>query len=39
MKYSEGFGKNSSKILLGTAYFGETISEADSFKIMDTYVS
>lgn len=38
MKYSEGFGINSSKILLGTAYFGDTISEAESFAIMDTYV-
>ena len=39
MRYSDGFGKNSSKILLGTAYFGENISEAESFEIMDTYVS
>ena len=38
MRYSEGFGINSSKILLGTAYFGETISEEESFAIMDTYV-
>ena len=37
MKYSMSFGKNSSKILLGTAYFGETISKEDSFEIMDTY--
>ncbi len=37
MKYSESFGKTSSKILLGTAYFGETISEKDSFEIMDVY--
>ncbi|MDO5479993.1 MAG: aldo/keto reductase [Clostridia bacterium] len=39
MKYSESFGKSSSKILLGTAYFGETISEKDSFDIMDKYYS
>ncbi len=39
MRYCNGFGKNSSKILLGTAYFGENISEADSFEIMDTYVA
>ncbi|MBP3447607.1 MAG: aldo/keto reductase [Clostridia bacterium] len=37
MKYSDSFGKRSSKILLGTAYFGDTISEAESFQIMDTY--
>lgn len=37
MKYSCGFGKRSSKILLGTAYFGDTISESDSFDIMDKY--
>ena len=39
MKYSESFGKLSSKILLGTAYFGETISEKDSFEIMDKFYS
>lgn len=38
MKYSDSFGKNSSKIILGTAYFGDTISPEDSFKIMDTFV-
>ena len=38
MKYSNSFGKKSSKILLGTAYFGDTISPEESFKIMDTYV-
>ncbi len=37
MKYSNSFGKKSSKILLGTGYFGDTISEAESFAIMDTY--
>ena len=38
MRYSNGFGINGSKILLGTAYFGDTISVEDSFRIMDTYV-
>ena len=37
MRYSYSFGKKSSKILLGTAYFGDSISEADAFKIMDKY--
>ena len=41
MKYSDSFGKEftkmSSKILLGTAYFGDTISEDESFAIMDAY--
>ena len=39
MRYSEAFGKSSSKILLGTAYFGDTISKDDAFRIMDEYVS
>lgn len=38
MRYSNICGKKSSKILLGTAYFGDTISPEESFKIMDTYV-
>lgn len=37
MKYSNSFGKKSSKILLGTAYFGDTISEEEAFAIMDAY--
>ena len=37
MKYSDSFGKKSSKILLGTAYFGDTISEDEAFSIMDAY--
>ncbi|MBQ7897979.1 MAG: aldo/keto reductase [Clostridia bacterium] len=37
MKYSDSFGKKSSKILLGTAYFGDTISESEAFDIMDTF--
>ncbi len=39
MKYSDSFKKKSSKILLGTAYFGDSISESDAFEIMDTFVS
>ncbi len=38
MKYSNSFGKKSSKILLGTAYFGDTISKKDAFDIMDKYI-
>ena len=38
MKYSNSFCKKSSKILLGTAYFGDTISEEKAFEIMDTFV-
>lgn len=37
MRYSYSFGKKSSKILLGTAYFGDTISKKDAFEIMDKY--
>ena len=37
MRYSDSFGKTSSKILLGTAYFGDTISKEDAFNIMDEY--
>ena len=37
MKYSNGFGKRSSKILLGTSYFGDTISKDEAFDIMDKY--
>lgn len=37
MKYSDLFIKKSSRILLGTAYFGDGISEEDSFKIMDKF--
>ncbi len=37
MKYSESFGEKSSKILLGTAYFGDTISQEEAFDIMDKY--
>lgn len=37
MKYSNVFHKKSSRILLGTAYFGDGISEEASFEIMDKY--
>ncbi len=39
MRFSNSFGKKSSKILLGTAYFGDTISPEKSFEIMDTYIA
>ncbi len=38
MRYSNAFGINSSKVLLGTAYFGSLINKEDSFKIMDRYM-
>ena len=37
MRYSNVFNKKSSRILLGTAYFGDGISEEDSFAIMDKF--
>lgn len=37
MRYSHSFGKKSSKILLGTAYFGDAISKDEAFDIMDKY--
>lgn len=37
MKYSDIFGKKSSKILLGTAYFGDGISEETAFDMMDKF--
>lgn len=38
MIYSDSFGKHSSKILLGTAYFGSNISEETAFSIMDRFI-
>ena len=38
MRYSDIFYKKSSRILLGTAYFGDGIGEKESFEIMDKYV-
>lgn len=37
MRYSDCFGKKSSRILLGTAYFGDTISKDDAFLMMDKF--
>ena len=37
MRYSDSFGEKASKMFLGTAYFGDGISEADSFLIMDKF--
>ncbi len=39
MKYPDFFYKKSSRIVLGTAYFGDGIGEKESFEIMDKYVS
>ena len=37
MRYSDSFGEKASKMFLGTAYFGDGISEADSYAIMDKF--
>ena len=37
MRYSNAFGEKASKIFLGTAYFGDGISEKDAFAMMDTF--
>lgn len=37
MRYSDCFGKNSSRIVLGTAYFGDGISKEDAFLMMDKF--
>jgi len=37
MRYTDVLGKTSSRILLGTAYFGDTISEDTAFSIMDKF--
>ncbi|MBQ4528194.1 MAG: aldo/keto reductase [Clostridia bacterium] len=37
MRYSHCFGKKSSRILLGTAYFGDTISKETAFEMMDKF--
>ncbi len=37
MKYSNAFVKNSSRILLGTAYFGDGISKEEAFALMDSF--
>ncbi len=37
MRYSYCFGRKSSRVLLGTAYFGDGISEQDAFLMMDRF--
>ncbi len=37
MRYSDAFGEKASKMFLGTAYFGDGISEADAYAIMDKF--
>lgn len=37
MKYSHFFGKKSSRIVLGTAYFGDGITEDRAFELMDKF--
>lgn len=37
MRYSDIFGQKSSRILLGTGYFGDGICEDDAFLIMDKF--
>ncbi len=37
MRYSDAFGRKSSRILLGTAYFGDGIGEKDAFLMMDKF--
>ena len=37
MIYANAFGKSSSKVLLGTTYFGDGISQNDAFAIMDKF--
>ena len=37
MRYSNCFGKKSSRIILGTAYFGDGISKEDAFLMMDKF--
>lgn len=37
MRYSDSFGEKASKIFLGTAYFGDGITESDAFAIMDKF--
>ncbi len=37
MRYSNAFGQKASKMFLGTAYFGDGISQEDAFAIMDKF--
>ncbi len=37
MRYSDAFGGRASKMFLGTAYFGDGISQGEAFAIMDKF--
>ena len=37
MRYSNAFGEKASKMFLGTAYFGDGISQEEAFLMMDTF--
>jgi aryl-alcohol dehydrogenase-like predicted oxidoreductase len=37
MRYEDGFGKSSSRVVLGTTYFGDGIGEEDAFLLMDRF--
>lgn len=37
MRYSNSFGEKASKMFLGTAYFGDGISQEDAYAIMDKF--
>ena len=37
MRYSNSFGEKASKMFLGTAYFGDGISQEDAYDIMDKF--
>ena len=37
MRYSNAFGKQSSRMVLGTTYFGDGISKEDSFALLDKF--
>ena len=37
MNYSDCFGRKSSRIILGTAYFGDGITKEDAVSMMDTF--
>ena len=38
MRYSDAFGGKTSKIFLGTAYFGDGICEKESFEIIEEII-
>jgi len=37
VRYSDSFGEKASKMFLGTAYFGDGITQEDAFSIMDKF--